>query len=445
MGFASSTWNGTQDNSLGTAVQARDGYLYVQGGGGGGNLVIGTTTSGRSIKFNAGGPGSANTVARIDANGFSATGNVIAGYLKGEGGNISNIQVGNISGLGNIATINKDGNASNVLYGNGVFAAAGGGSYGNSNVVTLLASYGSNTITTTGNISVGNLNTTGTANSANINMTGGYIGTSSGVALNLVPLGVAGTRVWSKLVPNANLAFSLGSTTEYWANGYVGNVISTTVSATGNVTGGNLITGGIVSATGNITSGNVSATGNITATGTIDGKSIKKTTSSTAPVGPTVGDQWYNSSTDVLYQYVNDGASSYWLDVTGPSFGQTPNVSKVANYVNAGTFVIMDNIKATVTTTGNRGLSIASVSGSFTVNISAWFAYGSSVNAGGTALANGTVNTTPSASLFSWSFPNEGDGAYYVINDKTNGRVYRITMLIGASYLNNFISIERLI
>jgi hypothetical protein len=45
-----------------------------------------------------------------------------------------------------------------VLYGNGVFAAAGsGGSYGNSNVCDFLASYGSNTITTTGNVSVGNI------------------------------------------------------------------------------------------------------------------------------------------------------------------------------------------------------------------------------------------------------------------------------------------------
>jgi hypothetical protein len=44
-----------------------------------------------------------------------------------------------------------------------VFAAPSGGSYGDSNVTTLLASYGSNTISTTGNIAGGNVTATGTS------------------------------------------------------------------------------------------------------------------------------------------------------------------------------------------------------------------------------------------------------------------------------------------
>jgi hypothetical protein len=51
---------------------------------------------------------------------------VTANFLSGNGGNISNIQAANVVGLGNIATINLDGSSSNVLYGNGVFAAVGG-------------------------------------------------------------------------------------------------------------------------------------------------------------------------------------------------------------------------------------------------------------------------------------------------------------------------------
>ena len=53
-------------------------------------------------------------------------------------------------------TLNINGNASTILYGNGVFAAAPV-TYGNANVATFLGSYGSNTITTTGNVSVGNV------------------------------------------------------------------------------------------------------------------------------------------------------------------------------------------------------------------------------------------------------------------------------------------------
>ena len=81
----------------------------------------------------------------------------------------NSVAVANVSGIGNIATINKDGNASNILYGNGVFASAPspGVSYGNSNVATFLASYGSNTISTTGNITAGNIITTVLTTGAN--------------------------------------------------------------------------------------------------------------------------------------------------------------------------------------------------------------------------------------------------------------------------------------
>ena len=68
----------------------------------------------------------------------------------------NSVAVANVTGIGNIATVNLDGNASNILYGNGSFAAAPV-TYGNSNVATFLASFGSNTITTTGNVQVGNI------------------------------------------------------------------------------------------------------------------------------------------------------------------------------------------------------------------------------------------------------------------------------------------------
>jgi len=87
----------------------------------------------------------------------------------------NNVALANVLGAGNIASIDIDGEAGNVLYGNGVFAAApGGGSYGDSNVVTLLNAFGSNTITTTGLITgdggglsnIAGANVTGTINTA---------------------------------------------------------------------------------------------------------------------------------------------------------------------------------------------------------------------------------------------------------------------------------------
>lgn len=115
---------------------------------------------------------------------------------------------------------------------------------------------------------------------------------------------------------------------------------------------------------------------------------------------------------------------------------------KASGFVNAGTFVSLDNIKATVTSSGNRGLSLAAVSTSFSANISA--NYGLNGGSGGYATNNASITTAASGSLFGYHFPTEGDGSFYTIVDKTNNIAYRITLMIGAGYYNNFISIERL-
>ncbi len=115
---------------------------------------------------------------------------------------------------------------------------------------------------------------------------------------------------------------------------------------------------------------------------------------------------------------------------------------KTSGFVNAGTFLTLDNLKVSVTTGGNRGLSVGAVSTNFTANIAGW--YGLVGGGSGYSAANIGYTTTASTSAFAWSFPSEGDTSQYNILDKTNSRFYRVTLMIGASYLNNFISIERL-
>ena len=51
--------------------------------------------------------------------------------------------------------------------------------------------------------------------------------------------------------------------------------------------------------------------------------STKTTTSSTAPTSPVVGDMWYDSDSDVLLRYTNDGTTNYWIDISGPSFDRS--------------------------------------------------------------------------------------------------------------------------
>ena len=73
MGYANKNYiPGTEFNNIGTAINPKDGYLYVQGtaGSNGGNLIVGTTTSNTQLRFIVGGGTAANIVARMTSNSF---------------------------------------------------------------------------------------------------------------------------------------------------------------------------------------------------------------------------------------------------------------------------------------------------------------------------------------------------------------------------------------
>jgi hypothetical protein len=130
-----------------TVTGSNDGYFFVQpqSGSYGGNLVLATGNQGtvNDIIFATGGFQTGNIFGRIRHSNLTLeipTGNISIG------GNIT------ANNLGNISSIDVDGNTSNILYGNGIFAAAPSLNYGDSNVATLLGSFGSNNVSTTGNI-----------------------------------------------------------------------------------------------------------------------------------------------------------------------------------------------------------------------------------------------------------------------------------------------------
>ena len=348
----------------------------------------------------------------------------------------------NTGGTSQTWTFNDNGNlalpsnVSSINYANGqsILTGLGGGvgNYGDSNVASLLSAFGTNTIVTTGNITGGNLITTGLA-SVTGNITGGNLRT-------------AGNLVFT--ANSGQITFNTGAYIS--ANG-------TGVVVNGNVTANNF-------------SGNISITGNVTGTSpnvTLVAGSYSWTFdnsgSLTLPTGPNGNEggeiaftQAANSTlggnTVVLDQYVDlirffEGggtARGAYIDLTQAADGVgTLLNNRVSGIVNAGTFVIMDNLKATVTTSSNRGLSLATVSGTVTGFVSS--SYSLVVGAPGGAAGNISLTTTPSTSIQGYNFSSEGDTAIYVVRDNTNNRVYRITMMIGGSYSNNFISFERLL
>jgi acetyltransferase-like isoleucine patch superfamily enzyme len=168
-------------------------------------------------------------------------------------------------------------------------------------------------------------------------------------------------------------------------------------------------------------------------------------------------DPWILSGTNTYNTTGNVGigtnAPTQALDVTG-NVNVTGKISltdptgsvttKVAGFVDAGTYVTLDNVRATVNTSGSRGLGLATVSGSFTAFINGTYTvYTGGTNGQGTNLT--VTTTTASSSMFGWNFVSQGDASTYIVNDTTNKRIYRITLMIGGGYYSNLITIERLL
>ena len=79
-------------------------------------------------------------------------------------------------------------------------------------------------------------------------------------------------------------------------------------------------------------------------------------TSDTSPHAlPAIGDQWYDTSTDILYEYIEDGTTEYWVDVQSPIFNGSLSTNLVGNLSITGNLSIAKAISATgnITTVAN--------------------------------------------------------------------------------------------
>ena len=169
------------------------------------------------------------------------------------------------------------------------------------------------------------------------------------------------------IIANANVNISSNGTANVVAVSNTGAYVTGVVSATGNITGnyvlgnGSQLTGISVSSSrifnGNseanigTTGGNANVsiggtsnvavfantgiyiTGEISATGNIFGGGVRNTTASTPPASPSVGDTWYDDSTDTIFRYVYDGNNYFWQDISGGSIAA--NVAGSSSYANA--------------------------------------------------------------------------------------------------------------
>ena len=220
------------------------GLVVATGNVTGGNLTTGGVLS---VTGNAN-VGNLGTAGRVVATGNVTGGNLVTGGVLSVTGNANVGNLGTATAIittGNITTIN-----SGLLQN------------GNSNI----------TITSNGNVSIQSAGSTVelvvTSTGANINGTLGVTGNA-----NVGNLGTAGLVVATGNVTGGNLV--TGGVLSVTGNSNVGNLgTGGLIVATGNVTGGNLVTGGVLSVTGNSNVGNLGTAGLIVATGNVTGGNL---------------------------------------------------------------------------------------------------------------------------------------------------------------------------
>jgi hypothetical protein len=260
---------------------------------------------------------------------FANTGAYVTGLVSATGNVTGNYFIGNGSQLTGIAT----------------------SSYSDSNVATLLGAFGSNTISTTGSITSGNV-------------TGDYIIGNGSALTSITGANVTGT------VANATYAVSSGTATSATTAATVTtaaqpNITSvgtlTVLSSSGNITGGNVLTGGIISATGDITGGNISATTHtgttVSVTGTVTSASVvggiitgtSASVSGTVTAASVVGGVMTGTSTSVLGNVTGGNI------LTGGIISSTGNAT-VGNLITGGLVSATGNINGGGMTINGNGV-----------------------------------------------------------------------------------------
>ena len=83
-----------------------------------------------------------------------------------------------------------------------------------------------------------------------------------------------------------------------------------------------------------------------TAVGALPRPVATTTSSDTAPANPSAGDLWYRTDVSSLYVYYNDGSSSQWVGVSGPTGAagaDGADGSSVISYANFAAFPTTNN------------------------------------------------------------------------------------------------------
>ena len=225
--YADTQWKLITDDPINigsTALTFTQNYSANSISGGTSNVTV---YSNANVTISSAGTANVLTVSStgiVVAGTASATGNITGSYFIGNGSQLTGI--------------------------------AAGSTYSNSNVTSLLASFGSNTISTTGSINSGNITGGNILTSGLVSASGTITGTSHLGAVVSVTGAVTSASVVGGVITGTSTSVS-GSQTA--ASTVDGIITGSSLSVTGIVTGTSHV-GSVVSVTGNVTAGNLIAT-----------------------------------------------------------------------------------------------------------------------------------------------------------------------------------------
>jgi hypothetical protein len=364
-----------------------------------GNIVVPGSNTAVLYNDNGNAGASDNLKFNFSSNVLTANGNIVANYFIGNGSGLSSLtgsnvtgQVGyaavansvalaNVSGAGNIASINIDGSASNVLYGNGVFAPGGGGNAANANYANFAGTafnVSASNVSGLGNIAVlnldGNVSNVLSGNgsfvplptvSANANYAN-FAGTAFSVSGSNVS-GEVANAAYANAANTANLA-SFATT----ANSVAGANVS------GEVANANFASyANIASSANSVALANVSGIGNI-ANINLDGSSSNVLFGNGvfAPESTSIANANYANFAGTAFNVSGSNVSG---EVANANYASYANVANTANSVAVGNVSGIGNI-ATINLDGNASNALLG-NGSF-----------GPVEVQSTSIANGTSN-----------------------------------------------------
>jgi len=288
-GAVSATGNVTGANFIGNVIPPAGGAVSTTGNITGGNILTGGIISATgNITGNF-----------INGNGFFLTGIITSVANINNGTSNVNIASANanitasVNGTPNVVIITSTG-ANVAGYANITGNVSANYYYGNGSTLSGISAAASAAQIENG---TSNIKFTGSGGSATV----GIGGTSNVVVIDTTTVYANVANVQSIAKGGTNAVGNIGSLTGYFNNIYAVTYTGTTANISANITGGNVLTGGLISATANITGGNLITSGT---TGILSVNSITHTgTNAAGNIGSSSSyfNQVFATATTALY------------------------------------------------------------------------------------------------------------------------------------------------